>query len=89
MLRATALEVGGAVDDDLVDAGLLRVDLRLPRVLFQPAAVGGAAGEVDDAHLGPQRELLRDVAACLVREQRDDVRIEAGLGEHFARDLAR
>ena len=69
MLRATAFMSAALSIDDLVDAGLLGVHLRLARVLLEPAAVGGAAGEVDDAHLGAQRQLLRHAAARLVREQ--------------------
>jgi hypothetical protein len=69
-LRREALEVVGRVDDDLVDAGLLRIHLRLARVLLEPAAVRGAAGEVDDLHFRAQRELLRvsSPASCATSE---------------------
>ncbi len=86
MLRATAAEVVGRVDDDLVHARLLGEDLRLPRVRLEPVAVRGAAGEVDEPDLGAKRQLLRDVVAGVVGDERDDVGIEARLGQHLARD---
>ena len=86
MLRASPLKSAAESMIDLVDARLFRVDLRLARVLLEPAAVRRAAGEVDDLDLRAQRERLRGVVAGVVRDQRDDVRIEARLGQHFARD---
>jgi len=66
-------EVRRRVDNDLIDTRLFGVDLRLSRVLFQPASVGAAAGEVDNLDFRPQRKRLRDVVAGVV--QRRDVPI--------------
>eukprot|EP01022_Parablepharisma_sp_SALTPOND_P021539 TRINITY_DN427_c0_g2_i1.p1 TRINITY_DN427_c0_g2~~TRINITY_DN427_c0_g2_i1.p1 ORF type:complete len:1279 (+),score=502.02 TRINITY_DN427_c0_g2_i1:12957-16793(+) len=83
-------QVVGAVDDDLVDAGLLGIDLRLAGMAFQPVAVGAAAGEVDQADLRAQRQGARHLGiAGIMRGQRDDVRVEAGLGDDLARHLHR
>src|SRR4029078_1887513 len=74
-----AREVVGRVDDDLVHARLLGVHLRLLRIRLEPVAVRRTAGEVDEAHFGTEGQLLRDVVGGVVRNQCDDVRIEAAL----------
>ncbi|MDR8775310.1 hypothetical protein FEP92_05733 [Burkholderia multivorans] len=80
-------QIVGRVDHDLIDACLLGVDLRLMGVTFEPRAVLRAAGEVDQLDLGAQREVLHECAVVRLRgEQRHDVRIEAGLAQHIARD---
>ncbi|CAG9187878.1 hypothetical protein BVI2075_100072 [Burkholderia vietnamiensis] len=84
------LEVVGRVDHDLVDAGFLRVHLRLVSMAFEPRAVLRTAGEVDQLDFGAQREVLHERAVVrLGREQRDDVRIEAGFAQHVAGDADR
>ena len=76
-------EVVGGVHDDRVDAGLLGVHVGLPRVGFQPVAELCRAGEVDDFHLGPQRQRRGELLVRRLGGQLHQVRVEAGLGEHL------
>jgi hypothetical protein len=62
---------------------------RLPGVGFEPIAVRGAAGEIDQLDVGPQRKLLRRIVAGGVRHERNHVGIEARFGEHLAGDAYR
>ncbi|MCY1222459.1 hypothetical protein D9M72_345530 [compost metagenome] len=82
-----ALEVAGGVDHDLVDAGLLGIDLGLVRIALQPVAIGAAAGEVDQAHFRAQRQRGRHALGRVVGHQRDQVGVEAGFLQHLARHL--
>ncbi len=61
----------------------------LGRVLLQPLAELAAAGEVDQLHLGPGRQRLGQAVARALDGQGDQVRVEAGLGEHLAADIDR
>ena len=81
--------VVGGVDDDGVDAGLLGVDLRLAGVGLQPVAERGGARVVDDPDLGAHGQRLGDALAGALHGQRDQIRVEAGLGEHLAGHLHR
>jgi hypothetical protein len=81
------LDVGSGVDHDLIDACFLRVHLSLVCMAFEPGAILGAAGEVDQLDLRTQREILNQCAVVRVgREQGDDVWIETGFAQDVARD---
>ena len=56
-------------------------------VALQPVAELVRAGEVDDPHLGAQARVLARPSSCASGGQRDQVRVEAGLGQHLAGDL--
>ena len=77
------LVVVGRLDHDVVDAGELGVDLGLLAVVDQPLAEDVAAGEVDrlDRRMGDQG-LGRGTA--LGHAQRDQVQVDAVLGQHGA-----
>lgn len=68
----------------MLTAGLLRVDLRLVGVGLQPVAEGRRARVVDDLHLGAGGERLGQALAGAFGGQRDQVGVEARLGEHLA-----
>ncbi len=51
-------QIVDGIDDDLIDAGLLGIDLHLMRMTFEPGAVETAAGEVDQLDFGAHRERL-------------------------------
>ncbi len=80
MPRKFAVEV----DDDRVDARLLRVDELVRKRLAQPGAEGRAAGEIDDPDRRMPHEVLRDRRRGLVRGEQRDVGIEARLAQDFA-----
>lgn len=71
----------------MLTLGLLGVDLRLAGVGLQPVAEGGGAGVVDDPDLGAHGQGLGDALARPLDGERDQVRVEAGLGEHLTGDL--
>ena len=87
MLRATPLKSAAESTTIWLTPAFFGVHLRLPRVLLEPVAVGGAAGEVDDA---APRAAARAVcatsspASCATSVT--TFGIEAGFGQHFARD---
>ncbi len=73
----------GRVDDDVVDAGQLGIDLGLAAVVDQPLAEDVAAGEVDRLHRRVGGERLG--GAALRRDaERDQVGVDAVLGQHGA-----
>src|SRR5206468_6514385 len=79
-------EVVGGVDDDRVDAGLLGVDDGVGDVGFEPVAVRGGAGEVDDAYLGAGGEHGGQLLVGGLGGELDEVRVVAGPGEDLAGD---